>query len=88
MCKEIENLQKQIPRLIAKNRKLKKQVTDLTAKNKTRIDLLTKEREKSRRLSTELIQLKEEKAHNEQLLDSFQNVLAEHGYKLVGVNDV
>ena len=43
---------------------------------------------KNRKLSTELIQVKEEKAHNEQLLDAFQNVLADFGYKLVGVNDV
>lgn len=36
------------------------------------------------RLTTELIQVKDEKAHNEQLLDAFQNVLADFGFKLVG----
>lgn len=38
----------------------------------------------NRQLTTELIQVKDEKAHNEQLLDAFQNVLADFGYKLVG----
>jgi len=55
-------------------------ITDLRIKN-------TDLRIKNRKLTTELIQVKEEKAHNEQLLDAFQNTLAEFGYKLVGVND-
>lgn len=42
----------------------------------------------NRKLTTELIQVKEEKAHNEQLLDAFQNTLHDFGYKLVEVNDV
>jgi len=50
-------------------------------------DIITDLRIKNRKLTTELIQVKEEKAHNEQLLDAFQNTLAEFGYKLVGVND-
>lgn len=49
--------------------------------------IITDLRIKNRKLTTELIQVKEEKAHNEQLLDAFQNVLADFGYKLVGVND-
>ena len=40
-----------------------------------------------RKLTTELIQVKEEKAHNEQLLDAFQNTLADFGYKLVSTNE-
>jgi hypothetical protein len=49
--------------------------------------IITDLRIKNRKLTTELIQVKEEKAHNEQLLDAFQNVLADFGYKLVEVND-
>ena len=41
----------------------------------------------NRKLTTELIQVKEEKTHNEQLLDAFQNTLAEFGYKLVSTNE-
>ncbi len=41
----------------------------------------------NRKLTTELIQVKEEKAHNEQILDSFQNTLADFGYKLVDINE-
>lgn len=49
--------------------------------------IITDLRVKNRKLTTELIQVKEEKTHNEQLLDAFQNVLADFGYKLAGVND-
>lgn len=41
----------------------------------------------NRALSTELIQVKLEKSHNEQLLDAMQNVLADFGYKLVDANE-
>ena len=41
----------------------------------------------NRTLSSALIQVQEEKAHNEQLLDAFQNTLADFGYKLVDIND-
>ena len=41
----------------------------------------------NRKLTTELIQVKEEKAHNEQLLDAFQNTLADFGYKLVDAHE-
>lgn len=52
--------------------------------DKEKIDYLSI---KNRKLSTELIQVKEEKAHNEQLLDAFQNVLADFGYKMVDINN-
>lgn len=41
----------------------------------------------NKNLASELIQVKEEKAHNEQLLDAFQNTLADFGYKLVDINE-
>ena len=48
---------------------------------------LTDSKKSNRKLTTELIQVKEEKAHNEQLLDAFQNTLADFGYKLVSNNE-
>lgn len=41
----------------------------------------------NRNMATELIQVKQEKSHNEQLLDAMQNVLADFGYKLVDANE-
>ena len=55
--------------------------------HKTLVNSLQEQREIIRKLTTELIQVKEEKAHNEQLLDAFQNTLADFGYKLVSNNE-
>ena len=55
--------------------------------HKTLVNSLQEQREIIRKLTTELIQVKEEKAHNEQLLDAFQNTLADFGYKLVSTNE-
>jgi hypothetical protein len=41
----------------------------------------------NKNMAAELIQVKQEKAHNEQLLDAFQNVLADFGYKLGDINE-
>jgi len=38
-------------------------------------------------MAAELITIKQEKAHNEQVLDSIQNALADNGYKLVDINE-
>ena len=55
--------------------------------HKTLVNSLEEQRQIIRKLTTELIQVKEEKAHNEQLLDAFQNTLADFGYKLVSTNE-
>ncbi len=55
-------------------------INDLLASNKSLKGL-------NRSLTSELIEIKIEKAHNEQILDAFQNVLADFGYKLVDAND-
>lgn len=55
--------------------------------HKVLVNSLEEQRIIIRKLTTELIEVKEEKAHNEQLLDAFQNTLAEFGYKLVDIKD-
>ena len=49
-----------------------KQIKELQASNKA--------------MAAELIEVKQEKAHNEHLLDAFQNTLADFGYKLVDIH--
>lgn len=49
--------------------------------------LLTDQNKVTKKITNELIQVKQEKAHNEQLLDAFQNTLADFGYKLVDANE-
>ena len=41
----------------------------------------------NRKLSSELIEVKLEKSHNEQLLDAMQNVFADFGFKMVDINE-
>lgn len=59
-------------------------------RKKTPQELVTKISELraiNKAMAAELIEVKQEKTHNEQLLDSFQNALADNGYKLVDINE-